>query len=300
METALISGSSGLVGRPAVRGLRARGFDVHKLVRRPPSEPGEVFWDPAGSVDYPADKPLDLVVHLAGENILGLWTEDKRRKIHDSRIIGTRTVAQYCATRASKPKILISASAIGYYGSRGDEELTESSGPGAGFLADGAREWEEATKPAAQAGIRVVNLRIGVVLSKDGGALGTMLVPFQLGLGGKIASGKQWMSWITLGDLISIINFAIEHESITGPVNCVSPEPVTNAEFTKTLAYVLNRPAIIRVPKFALKLLPGNMAEETLLSSERVLPERLTQAGFTFHHPDLFGALQAVLGRRVD
>jgi uncharacterized protein (TIGR01777 family) len=300
MRTVLISGASGLVGRAAVRGLRARGCDVIRLVRRPSSEADEAMWDPAGRVDYPPDKPVDYVVHLAGESVVGLWADDKKRRIRDSRVLGTKTIAQFCASRGQKPKALISASAIGYYGSRGGEELTEASAPGTGFLADVAREWEAATKPATQAGIRVVNLRIGVVLSKNGGALGAMLLPFQLGLAGKIASGKQWMSWITLEDLVNIIGFAIENQSVSGPVNCVSPEPVTNAEFTKTLAYVLNRPAIIRVPKFTLKLLPGNMAEETLLSSERVIPERLTKAGFNFRCPNLFEALQAVLGIRLD
>jgi uncharacterized protein (TIGR01777 family) len=300
METVLISGASGLVGRAAVRGLRARGYDVIKLVRRPTNEPDEFVWDPAGRVDYPPDKPLDYVVHLAGESVVGLWTDQKKRRIRDSRVQGTQAIAQFCVSRAQKPKALIAASAIGYYGSRGDEELTENSGPGTGFLADVASDWEAATKPAAQAGICVVNLRIGVVLAKHGGALGAMLPPFQLGLGGRVGSGKQWMSWVALEDLDNIIGFAVENQNLTGPINCVSPEPVTNAEFSKTLAYLLNRPAIITVPKLALKLLPGNMAVETLLSSERVVPERLTQAGFKFQHPDLFDALKAVLGIRLD
>jgi hypothetical protein len=300
MQTVFISGASGLVGRAAVRALRTRGFDVLKLVRRPPNEADEVFWDPAGSVDYPSEKPLDYVLHLAGESVVGLWNDEKKQRIRDSRVKGTQTIAQFCASRAQTPKALIAASAIGFFGSRGDEELTESSAPGTGFLADVARDWEAATKPAAQAGIRVVNLRIGVVLSKDGGALGAMLLPFRLGLGGKIASGNQWMSWITTHDLMNIIAFAIANQSLSGPVNCVSPQPVTNAEFSKTLAYVLNRPAVIPLPKFVTKLLPGNMADETLLTSERVLPERLTQAGFNFRHPDLFDALQTVLDRRVD
>lgn len=297
-ETVLISGASGLVGKPVTRALRARGYDVRKLVRRPVTDPDEVHWNPAGAVDYPLGYPLHHVIHLAGESVMGLWTLEKKQHIRASRVQGTRTIAAFCAQR--KPKTLVSASAIGIYGSRGDEILTETSAPGSGFLADVAREWEAAADPARAAGVRVVHPRIGVVLAKDGGALKSMLLPFQLGVGGRVGSGDQWLSWITLADLVAIIVLAIENPTITGAINGTAPHPVTNAEFSKTLAFVLNRPAILPLPALVLRLLPGNMAEETLLASERVLPHKLVHAGYDFQHAELYPALQAVLGVTVD
>lgn len=294
-ETVLISGASGLVGRSALRALRARGYDALKLVRRPPFDPDEVRWNPGAGVDFDPRRELHHVLHLAGEPILGLWTKEKKQKIFESRVNGTRTIAEFCASRMKKPLTLISASAIGIYGDRGDEILTEQSPPGTGFLADTARAWESAAEPARSAGIRVVHPRIGVVLSREGGMLGAMKLPFQLGLGGRIGSGTQWMSWITLEDLVSALVGAIERPSMSGVYNCTAPEPVTNADFTRVLAYVLNRPALIPIPGFALRLLPGDMARETMLASERVIPERLQQEGFAFAHPELFGALQAIL-----
>jgi hypothetical protein len=299
METVLITGASGFVGKALTRALRARGYDVMKLVRHPPGELDEVQWAPGDFVAWPEEKRLDYVVHLAGEPVFGLWTPEKKKRIRDSRVVGARTIAEFVASRAQKPKTLVSASAIGVYGSRGDEELTEASAPGSGFLAEVAKEWEAASEPARKAGIRVVHPRIGVVLGKHGGALKQMLLPFQLGLGGRLASGKQWFSWIALSDMLNLLIFAMENPKIDGPLNSTSPEPVTNAEFTRVLAFVLNRPAIFPVPEFVLQRLPGNMAEETMLSSERVIPKKALEAGFKFLYPDLIDALQAELGIRV-
>jgi hypothetical protein len=299
METVLITGASGFVGRALSRALRARGYDVVNLVRHPPTEPDEIQWAPGEFVAWPDDRHLDYVVHLAGEPVFGVWTPEKKKRIRDSRVIGARTIAEFVASRAQKPKGLVSASAIGIYGSRGDEELTEESAPGSGFLAEVATEWEAASEPARKAGIRVVHPRIGVVLGKHGGGLKQMLLPFKLGLGGRLASGKQWFSWIALSDLINLLIFAMETNPLSGPINGTSPEPVTNAEFTRVLAFVLNRPAIFPVPEFVLRRLPGNMAEETMLSSERVIPKKALDAGFKFLYPDLYEALQAELGIRV-
>ena len=296
METVLITGASGLVGKPLTRALRARGYDVVKLVRHPPAEPDEIQWAPGDFVAWPEEKPLDHVVHLAGEPVFGLWTPERKKKIRDSRVIGTRTIAEFIASRGQKPKSLISSSAIGIYGDRGDEELTESSALGSGFLAEVAKEWEAAAEPARKAGIRVVHPRIGVVLGKHGGALKQMLLPFQLGLGGRLGDGKQWFSWITLTDMVNLLIFVMENSKVAGAVNASAPEPVTNAEFTRVLAYVLNRPAIFPVPEFVLRRLPGNMADETMLSSERVIPKKALDAGFKFLYPDLYVALQAELG----
>jgi uncharacterized protein (TIGR01777 family) len=298
METVLITGASGFVGKALTRSLRARGYDVVKLVRHRPSEPDEIQWAPGEFVAWPEEKPLDCVVHLAGEAVFGLWTPEKKKGILESRVVGTRTIAEFVASRAQKPQVLISASAIGIYGDRGDEELTESSAPGSGFLADVAKEWEAAAEPARRAGIRVVHPRIGVVLGKDGGALKQMLLPFKLGLGGRVGSGRQWFSWIALSDMINLLIFAMETTSISGPLNATAPAPVTNREFTRVLAYVLNRPAIFPVPEFVLRRLPGHMADEALLASERVVPQKALEAGFKFAHPELIDGLQAELGIR--
>lgn len=298
METVLITGASGFVGKALTRALRARGYDVVKLVRHRPSEPDEIQWAPGEFVAWPEEKPLDCVVHLAGEAVFGLWTLERKKAIRESRVVGTRTIAEFVASRAQKPKVLISASAIGIYGDRGDEELTESSAPGSGFLADVAKEWEAAAEPARRAGVRVVHPRIGVVLGKDGGALQQMLLPFKLGLGGRVGNGRQWFSWIALSDMIDLLIFVMENQKIDGPLNGTSPEPVTNAEFTRVLAFVLNRPAIFPVPEFVLRRLPGHMADEALLASERVLPRKALEAGFKFAHPDVYEALRAELEMR--
>jgi uncharacterized protein len=293
-ETVLISGASGLVGKQCLHAFRARGYDVLKLVRHLPTDPDEVRWSTKDGVKLDANRGIDHVVHLAGEPIFSAWTKEKKKRIFESRVHGTRAIAEFCASRVSKPKTLVAASAIGIYGDRGDEVLTESSAPGTGFLADVARAWEAATAPAKSAGVRVVNLRIGVVLSKDGGALAMMKLPFELGLGGRIGSGKQWMSWITLDDLVDVIVGAVENASLSGVYNCTAPEPVTNRDFAKALGYVLNRPAVLPVPGFVLNRLPGDMASETFFSSERVIPQRLLESGFAFKYPRLIEALAAI------
>lgn len=290
-----VTGSSGLIGSALVAQLR----DCAKLVRRDP-RPGsnEIKWDPErGLIDRAALEGLDAVVHLAGENIAGRWDEGKKARIRDSRIKGTALLSDALAGLSQKPKVFVCASAVGYYGDRGDEVLTEESPPGSGFLAEVCRLWEAATEPAAKSGIRVVNLRIGIVLSKDGGALARMLTPFKLGLGGPIGSGRQYMSWIDLDDLIRIISYVMEAESLSGPVNAVAPNPVTNAEFTRALGRALSRPAFLPLPAFAARLAFGQMADELLLASARVRPEKLLSSGFQFNYPDIDSSLRHILER---
>lgn len=296
--TTLISGASGLVGSAIVPALGREGHRVIRLVRRPPRNNDEIQWDPAASVALPADVHLDNVIHLAGENISGLWTAEKKRRIHSSRVVGTRTLANFLAARAQKPAAFICASAVGYYGSRGDELLTEESAPGTGFLAATCREWEQAAQPAAAAGIRTVHLRLGIVLSKKGGALAPMLLPFRFGLGATMGSGKQWFPWIALADLVRVFLLAVNDTSIRGPMNATSPEPVTNAEFTRALAQAVHRPSWMRIPEALVKLAPGGMAEEALLASTRAVPARLQALGFSFEHPGIAGALRAALNER--
>jgi len=226
---------------------------------------------------------------------MGIWTAEKKRRIRESRVQRTRDLCEAIARHDPKPGVLISASAIGFYGERGNEVLTEASPAGTGFLAETAVEWERATAPARSAGVRVVNLRISVVLSRKGGALATMLPAFRLGLGSRLGNGQHWMSWITLDDLIRVICLALERDDVEGPVNAAAPNPITNAIFAKTLASVLRRPTFIPVPGFLVRLAPGGMAEEALLVSERVIPEKLVKAGFEFEHPEFRGALEAVL-----
>jgi uncharacterized protein len=295
-----ITGSTGLVGSHLTSFLTTGGHEVVPLVRSEPSpDRREIRWDPeGGAIDTAALEGLDAVVHLAGENIAtGRWTEDKKQRIRHSRVNGTRVLSQALTGLQNPPKVLVSASAIGYYGDRGDEMLDEHSGPGSFFLSEVCREWEEATGPAREKGIRVVNLRIGVVLSPKGGALGKMLPPFRMGAGGVVGSGKQWMSWIVLDDLVTAIHFAITHENLQGPVNVVSPNPVTSREFTKTLGKVLGRPTLVPMPAFAAKLALGQMADELLLASARIFPKELQQAGFEFAYPDLESGLRHLLGK---
>jgi uncharacterized protein (TIGR01777 family) len=239
---------------------------------------------------------FDAVVHLAGESIAeGRWTEAKRGRIRDSRVQGTRVLADTLARLIHPPKVFLCASAVGFYGSRGDEELDEESPAGSGFLSDVCREWESACRPAVEAGIRVVNLRLGMVLSTRGGALAKMLPIFRLGLGGRLASGRQYVSWITLDDVVEAIQFVMATDSLEGPVNAVAPGAVTNREFTRVLGRVLRRPAILPAPAFALRCVLGQMAQELLLASTRALPRRLLEAGFAFRDPDLEGALGRVV-----
>ena len=295
----IVTGSSGLVGQPLLARLREAGHEPHTLVRRPAINGHDIQWDPAaGTLRDGALEGFDGVVHLAGESIAeGAWSEEKMRRIRDSRVDGTRFLCERLAALEHKPKVLVCASAVGFYGDRADEELDEASAPGSNFLAQVCREWEEACEPARQAGIRVVNLRIGVVLSKDGGALAKMLLPFKLGLAGKIGSGQQWMSWIELDDVVGAILHALETESLAGPVNAVSPETVTNAEYTKALGRVLSRPTWLTMPAFGARLAFGQMADELLLASIRVTPRTLLESGYHFKHGALEGALRATLGR---
>jgi len=257
-----------------------------------------VRWDPArGMLDAAGLEGVDTVVHLAGENVGRRWTAARRREIVESRVRGTRLLAESCARLTTKPEVLVSASAIGIYGVRGDEWLEESSATGDDFLAEVGRAWEDATAPARDAGIRVVHLRIGIVLNPAGGALAKMLLPFQLGVGGRLGSGRQWMSWISREDLVGAIHHALQTPSLQGPVNAVAPAPVTNAEFTRTLARVLRRPALAPVPAVALRALFGEMAQGTVLASQRVRPTVLEASGFRFAHPTLAQALRFELGR---
>lgn len=295
----LVTGSSGLIGSALVSSLTSGGHSVTRLVRTEP-QPGrpEVRWDPAaGWIDTAGLEGHEGVVHLAGENITGRWTPAKKARLRDSRVKGTRLLAESLAKLTQPPRVLVCASAVGYYGDRGEEILREESAAGRGFLAEVCRQWEAAAQPAAEKGIRVVLLRIGVVLSPKGGALATMLLPFRLGLGGKIGSGKQYISWISLDDLVGIIEYALTTESLRGVVNAVAPQAVTNLEFTKTLGRVLRRPTLFPMPAFAARLALGELADELLLASARVEPARIRAAGYQFRYPELEGALRHLLGK---
>jgi uncharacterized protein (TIGR01777 family) len=293
-----VTGSSGFLGSALVSSLAAAGHRVIPLVRRE-VRPGEdaLHWDPvSGAIASPGPAIADAVVHLAGESIAGgRWTAAKKQRIRESRVDATRRLTETLTRLAKPPAVLVCASAIGYYGSRGDEILSEESAPGVGFLADVGREWEAATATASARGIRVVNLRIGVVLSPAGGALAKMLTPFRLGLGGVIGGGAQWMSWIALDDAIGALRHALVTEALRGPVNAVAPTPVTNAEFTRTLGRVLRRPTLVPMPAFAARLALGEMADELLLASQRVMPVRLLASRYEFRHSTLEGALRSLL-----
>jgi uncharacterized protein (TIGR01777 family) len=298
----IVTGATGLVGRALIRSLLSEGHNVTRLVRggaQAFSAPGTraVHWEPEkGSIDAKQLEGHDAAVHLAGESIAdGRWSDEKKKRIRESRVVGTRLFAETLASLKEKPKVLVSSSAIGFYGSRGGEVLREESASGEDFLSEVCREWEKATLAASQAGIRVVHLRIGVVLSADGGALQKMLTPFKLGVGGRIGGGQQYMSWITLDDLVGVIKRALADEQLRGPVNAVAPNAVTNEEFTKTLGHALGRPTIFPMPAFAARLAFGEMADALLLSSARVEPARLNETGHEFKHPTLEGALRHVL-----
>jgi uncharacterized protein (TIGR01777 family) len=297
----IVSGSSGLVGSALVRELSAGGDIVTRLQRSVPKEKEgkAVHWDPVnGTVDIAGLEGQDAVVHLAGENIAGApWSPERKKTIRDSRIVGTRFLCESLLRLERPPDTLVCASATGYYGDRGEEVLREESGAGKGFLAEVCRDWEEATEEAARKGMRVVNLRIGMVLSAEGGALAKMVPTFRAGAGGRIGNGRQYMSWIALPDLVDAIRHAIATDSLRGPVNAVSPHPVTNREFTKTLGHVLGRPAVAFLPAFAARLLFGEMADELLLASARVEPVKLLASGYRFRHPEAEGAMRYLLGR---
>jgi len=293
----LITGASGFIGSELRSFLTRNRHHVIRLVRKPKSGTDEAHWDPAaGLIDLEPLEGLDGVVHLAGENIAeGRWTPEKQRRIRESRIQGTRFLAQSLARLFDPPKVLVSVSAIGYYGDRGEEQLDEESEAGTGFLAELCKEWENATGPAVIRGIRVVTPRIGMVLSAEGGALPLMLPVFRKGIGGRIGNGRQYMSWITLDDLVGILDHAIRNESLHGPVNAVTPSPVTNREFTATLGRVLSKPAVFILPAFAARVAFGKMADEVLLASARVLPTQLKETGYKYKFPELEGALRHAL-----
>jgi uncharacterized protein (TIGR01777 family) len=300
----IVTGSTGLVGRALVRSLLAEGHEVTRLVRGDAQSfkaPGTaaVRWEPGrGEIDAQALEGHDAAVHLAGESVAeGRWDDEKKRRILESRVKGTTLLAGALAGLSAKPGVLVSASATGFYGDRGPEILREESASGSDFLSEVCREWEKATLQASQAGIRVVHLRIGVVLSGEGGALQKMLTPFKLGLGGKVGGGGQYMSWITLEDLVGVIRRAVEDDSLRGAVNAVAPGAVTNEEFTKALGHALGRPTIFAVPAFAARLAFGEVADALLLASTRVEPARLKAAGYQFKHPEIEGALRSALGK---
>lgn len=295
-----VTGASGLVGRTLIPMLQTQGVDVVRLVRSMPGgDKDAIYWQPnRGEIDAEKLDGVDAVVHLAGEGIAeGRWTQAKMARIRGSRVQGTKLIAETIANLKSPPSVLVCASAIGYYGERGNEAVTEDSDPGTGFLPEVCKEWEASADPAREKGIRVVHLRLGVVLSPAGGALAKMLLPFRMGLGGVIGSGDQYMSWISLDDVIGAIRFAIEHEELAGPVNAVAPAAVTNREFTKILGKVLRRPTVFPVPAFVARLAFGQMGEDLLLASTRVEPRRLVEAGYEFRHRDLESALRELLGK---
>jgi uncharacterized protein (TIGR01777 family) len=294
-----ITGASGLVGTALADRLAADGHEVLRVVRRVSDRRDEAAWDPdTGQIELEKFAGVDGVVHLAGESIAqGRWNAAKKARIRDSRVDVTQKLCEHLAGMSAKPRVLVSASAIGYYGDQGDRVCTEDSPPGDTFLAKVCRDWETATQPAADAGMRVVNTRIGVVLSPKGGALAKMLLPFKLGVGGKIGNGRQYWSWVSLDDLVGIITHALMTESLRGPVNAVSPNPVTNLEFTKTLGRVLGRPTIFPMPAFAARLALGEMADELLLSSARVVPTKLQESRYQFRHTILEESLRDLLSR---
>jgi uncharacterized protein (TIGR01777 family) len=292
-----LTGASGLIGSTLSRRLSLEGHRVSALVRREP-EAGEIGWDPEQGRLAPRDlEGVTAVVHLAGENIGARWTSARKARIRSSRLLGTRLLSETLAQLRTQPATLLSASAVGIYGNRGDEILTESSPPGdpEDFLVSLAQEWEAAAEPARVAGIRVVHPRFGLVLSPAGGALGKMLLPFRLGLGGRLGSGAQWMSWIALDDAVSAIIHLLRSESVHGPVNVTAPVPLRNRDFTRTLGDTLSRPTPFPVPAAALRLVFGRMADGTLLASTRVVPQRLAGSGFRFAHPELDSALRHML-----
>ena len=295
--TIAVAGATGLIGSAFARRVGAHGHTVRRLVHSPKdAQKGDVVWDaernelPAGALDG-----VCAVVNLAGAPIARRWTAERKHDIRASRVQGTGKLARAIAAMESRPRVLINASAVGYYGDRGDEVLSESSAPGHDFLADVCVEWERATAPAADAGVRVVLLRTGVVLSKDGGALARMLPPFKLGAGGRLGSGDQWMSWIALEDHLHAMEHCLFVDRVHGAVNVVAPNPVRNSHFATTLGRVLARPALMPVPEIALALMYGEMARATILASQRALPDALAASGFDFKHPTVEGAIRATL-----
>lgn len=292
-----VSGASGLIGSALVPSLRDRGHEVLRLVRREATGADEIRWDPAtGKLDASRLQGVDALVNLSGENLGKRWTDSRKRVILDSRVQSTELLARTAAALDPKPSVLVVASAVGFYGNRGDEILTEESAAGAGFLADVVRAWEAAADPARDAGIRVVHLRQGIAISKDGGALKPMLLPFKLGVGGRVGSGKQWWSWIAMDDLVVAYAHVLEGD-LAGAVNATAPSPATNEQFTKALGSALHRPTVLPVPAFGARTLFGEMGEAMLLGGQRVLPARLLEAGLEFATPTIDLALARALGK---
>jgi uncharacterized protein len=290
----LVSGVSGPIGKALLPELRKRGRIV-RLVRGTVTGNDQISWNPAQALPPQQVEGFDIVIHLAGETIVGRWNAAKKARIRDTRVQGTKTLVESLTKTAHPPRVFICASAIGYYGDRGDELLREESAPGSDFLAQVCREWETATQPATNAGIRTVNTRFGVILSRDGGALPKMPPPFRMGVGGRIGTGRQWMSWIHIADVVGAIEHALDNPSVSGAVNVVGPNPAMNAEFTRTLARALHRPAIFPMPAFAARLAFGEMADALLLASQRVEAAKLTANGYRFQFEDLSAALAALL-----
>ena len=294
----LVSGGSGPSGTALLPPLKTRGYEVTRLVRGTATGADQIPWDPGKPIDPETVSGFDAVVHLAGESIVGRWSDEKKKKIRDSRVAGTTALAEALAQAKDKPHVFACSSAIGFYGDRGNEVLNEHSAPGSGFLPDVCCEWEAATQAAVHAGIRTVQMRTGIVLSPKGGALGKMLTPFKLGVGGKIGDGQQWMSWIDVQDMVGAIHHVLKSDLLQGPVNMVAPKPVTNAEFTQTLASVLSRPAIFPVPAFIVKAAFGEMGETVLLGSQRVEPTQLVMSGYPFRFSTLRASLQNLLNHQ--
>lgn len=293
----LISGATGLIGSALVPELEASGHAVTRLSRAPGGA-DTIRWDPAAGTIEGDLGGTEAVIHLAGESIAqGRWNAEKKRRIIDSRVQGTRLLAESIAALPEPPKVMVSTSAVGYYGDRGDEVLTEESAPGAGFLSEACVKWEAAAEPARRAGIRVVHPRLGVVLSPESGALGTTLPIFKLGAGGKIGSGDQWVSWVAIDDVVGSIVHLLTHEDVEGPVNVGSPNPMTNARYTKVLGKVLGRPTVLPLPAPAARVMLGEVADALLLASQRMEPARLNDTGYAFRYPQLEGALRHLLGR---
>lgn len=304
MARILVSGMSGPIGSALLPTLKSSGARISRLVRKngkfSSSDEQQIPWDPARAISPESVSGFDAVIHLAGESIVGRWTEAKKKEIHDSRVNGTTYLARALAQAKHKPQAFLCGSAIGFYGDRGDEVLNEQSSPGTGFLAEVCREWEVAAQPAADAGIRTALMRTGIVLTPKGGALGKMLLPFKMGTGGRIGNGRQWMSWIDIRDMVGAIHHLIKNDLLHGPVNMVAPKPVTNAEFTRTLASTLSRPAIFPLPAFAVKLAFGEMGETALLGSQRVEPGQLVGSGYPFRFSELGASLTALLKGRPE
>lgn len=291
----LITGASGLIGKVLQKEFAGKGYEVLTATRKTSGKPNEIGWNAEKGFaenDLTRLESLDAIIHLAGETVSGRWTDEKKRKILDSRVLGTRNIVETIEKLADKPKVLLNASATGIYGDRADDVMTEESSIGDTFLAEVVKNWEAEAVKAENFGVRVVLLRTGIVLAKDGGALAQMMTPFKFGLGGTIGSGKQWMSWISLEDEVRAIFFALENEHVRGAINLVAPNPVTNEQFTETLGAVVHRPTFLPLPAFAVNLAFGEMGDALLLDSTRVVPAKLEEAGFTFNFPDLKAALE--------